>query len=155
MTKLPTAVQRVLDGMTTGNWEGIERHLTPDVFHDASVPGWRMQFQGVDRVAQEMRSWTVGSTFSIEEQTATVAGDTVVVELQATQDSPHGWHVDRLANIFVLRDGRIAEHRYYCCGEWDEATVRKIEAEAPKVERDRVPANPRDGLQDVALRPAP
>jgi hypothetical protein len=66
------ALHQCVELIEMGNWEGIEQHLTPDVFHDASVPGWRMQFVGVDRVAQEMRRWTAGSAFSIDEQTATV-----------------------------------------------------------------------------------
>ncbi len=41
----------------------------------------------------------------------------------------------RIANIFRLEDGRIAEHRLYCCGEWDEETLRHIEARAPNVRR--------------------
>lgn len=134
-SQLPTAVQRVLDGLTTGDWDGIEQHLAPDVVHDATVPGWRMQYQGVVPVAAEMRSWTVHGTYRIEEQTVTLAGDTVVVELQLTHDATQGWYFSRFANIFALRDGRIAEHRYYCAGDWDEATVRKIQAEAPRIDR--------------------
>lgn len=125
MAQIPTAVQRVLDGLTTGDWNGIEQHLTPDVFHDASVPGWRMQRQGVTAVANEMRSWP---TFKeVQFQREYVAGDTVIVELQAVHDSPGGLLLDRFANFFVLRDGRIAEHRYYCCGEWDEGTVARLD----------------------------
>lgn len=125
MAQLPTAVQRVLEGLTTGNWDGIEQHLTPDVFHDASVPGWRMQRQGVTDVAKEMRSWPVFR--ELQHLQAHLAGDTVIVELQGVHDSPHGPLTDRFANFFELRDGRIAEHRYYCCGEWDEATVGQLE----------------------------
>ena len=39
------------------------------------------------------------------------------------------------ANLFRGRDGRIAEHRYTCCGERLPDTVRHITEDAPMVER--------------------
>lgn len=132
-TGLPAAVRRVIDGMTTGDWEGVEQHLTPDVFHDGSAPGWRTRYRGVDDVVREMRSWP--TLAAVREQTVTVAGTRVAVEIEAVHDGPDGRMFERFANFFEMRDGRIAEHRYYCCGEWNEATVRRIEAEAPRAER--------------------
>lgn len=71
----------------------------------------------------------------------TRAGDVVVMDFEATFTSPgHETHppareLFRQANIFRLRAGRIAEHRYYCAGEWGEKTIREIEDSAPKVDR--------------------
>ena len=53
MADIPAAVQRFLDGVETGDWAGIEQHLAPDVVYDASVPGWRYQYQGVFGDAKE------------------------------------------------------------------------------------------------------
>lgn len=141
MQPLPTAVQRFLDGLTTGDWDDMEQHLTPDAVHDGSMPGWRLQYEGPARIVQEYREdWTGKGTWRLNDPVVTTAGDTVVAELHGSVVTPDGEIVCRTANIFKLRDGRIAEHRYYCAGEWDEATVRLIEAEAPKVERKAVPA---------------
>lgn len=137
MTSLPAAVQRLLDGLTTGDWNGIEAHLTPDAIQDGSMPGWRLQYQGPDRIAEAFRDeWTNHGTWEVVEQHVTRAGDTVVLDLEVVSSSGSGpRQTVRMANIFELRDDRIAEHRYYCAGEWDEETVRRIEAEAPKVDR--------------------
>jgi hypothetical protein len=99
------------------------------------MPGWRLQYQGPDRIVQEFRrDWSPGNrTWEILEQRVTQTEQSVVLELEVVTDVPTRQLV-RFANFFDLRDGRIASHRYYCCGEWDEATVRQIEAEAPKVE---------------------
>lgn len=104
------------------------------------MPQWRVQYAGPDRIVQAYREeWTVKGTWTLPEPTETQADDTVVVELEGTLNAPDEPLVCRIANFFRLRDGRIAEHRYYCCGEWDEATVRQIEAEAPTIARTAVP----------------
>lgn len=135
MQQLPNAVQRFLDGLRTGVWDGMEQHLTPDAIHDGSMPEWRAQYEGPARIVQAYREeWTLKGTWSIPEPTVTRTDDTVVVELEGTLEADEPL-LCRIANFFELRDGRIAEHRYYCCGEWDRATVRQIEAEAPRIER--------------------
>lgn len=136
MDQIPTAVQRFLDGLETGDWDDMEQHFTPDAVHDGSMPDWRVQYEGPARITQAYREeWTVKGTWRIPEPRVTRADDTVVVELEATLVARDEELLCRIANFFQLRDGRIAEHRYYCCGEWSEATRRWIEAEAPRVER--------------------
>lgn len=138
MEQLPTAVRRWLDGLQTGNWDGMEQHFTPDAIHDGSMPDWRLQYEGPARITQAYREeWTGKGTWRIPEPTVTQSGDTVVVELEGTLVTPDEELLSRTANFFQLRDGHIAEHRYYCCGEWSEEVVQTIEAEAPKVERIR------------------
>jgi len=136
MEQLPNAVQRFLDGLRTGNWDGMEQHLTPDAIHDGSMPGWRVQYQGPDRIVQAYREeWTGKGTWRLPEPVVTTAGDTMVLELEGTLVTPDERLLCRIANFFQLRNSRIAEHRYYCCGEWDVETVRQIATDAPKVER--------------------
>lgn len=136
MNQLPTAVQRFLDGLGSGDWTGIEAHLTLDVVQDGSMPGWRLQYQGPQRVVRALHEeWTDHGIWAITERHATVTDSTAVVELEAVSSPDRGpRRTVRMANVFTLREGRIAEHRYYCCGDWDEETVRRIEAEAPKVD---------------------
>jgi ketosteroid isomerase-like protein len=136
MTALPTAVQRLLDGLSTGDWDGMEAHLTPDASQDGSMPGWRVRYQGPAQIVEAFRTeWTNHGTWEVTEQHVTRGGDTVVVDLEVVTRPGSGPRLTvRMANIFELRDGRIAEHRYYCAGEWDEATLRRIEAEAPRIE---------------------
>lgn len=138
MQQLPTAVQRFLDGLQSGDWGGMEQHLTPDAIQDGSMPEWRVQYEGPARITQAFREeWTSRGAWRIPEPTITQSDDTVIVEIEGTLVTPDEELLCRIANFFQVLHGRIAEHRYYCCGEWGEATVRRIEAEAPRVERKR------------------
>jgi ketosteroid isomerase-like protein len=135
MEQLPKAVQRFLDALRTADWDGMEQHLTPDAIHDGSMPDWRVRYAGPTRIVQAYREeWTGKGTWRLKGPNATRSGDIVVVEIEGTLEASDGPLLCRIANFFELRDGRIAEHRYYCCGEWNEETVRRIEDEAPKVE---------------------
>ncbi len=141
MRELPNAVQRFLDGLRTGDWDGMEQHLTPDAVHDGSMPHWRVQYAGPDRIVRAYREeWTSKGTWTMPEPAVTQTDDTVVLEVEGTLHAPDEPLVCRIANVFALRDGRIAEHRNYSCGEWTEAVLREIEASAPKIARKRVSA---------------
>lgn len=140
MAEIPAAIQRFLDGIQTGEWEGVEAYLTPDAIYDGSMPGWRAQYQGPERIARELREeWTGKHTWRIAEMHVHPTADGVVIDFEIRGRCPgDGTHVGheeaaRVANIFTLEDGRIAQHRYFCCGEWDEETLRRIEADAPKI----------------------
>jgi hypothetical protein len=142
MAELPIAVQRFLDGIQTADWAGFEAYYTPEALYDATVPGWHCQYEGPERIVRELsEEWTGRNTWQIVEMHVQPFADGVVLDFAIRGWRPRGEHWPggevycRLANIFRLEDGRIAEHRYYCSGEWDEATVRRIETEAPKVDR--------------------
>lgn len=123
--------------MESGRWDGIADQLAPDVVYDASVPGWHYQYQGAARVAREYREeWTGRHPWRVVELHANPTPDGVVVGLEIRGRDPgaDGDEACRLANVFRLADGRIALHRFYCCGEWDAETVRRIDAEAPRLE---------------------
>jgi ketosteroid isomerase-like protein len=137
MEQVPIAVQRFLDGLRTGDWDGMEQHFTPDAVHDGSMPDWRVRYAGPERIVGAYREeWTGKGTWNIPEPTITRSPDTVAVELEGTLVTPDEELLCRIANFFRMRDGRIAQHRYYCCGEWSEETVRRIEAEAPGIGRE-------------------
>ncbi|MGH2597922.1 MAG: nuclear transport factor 2 family protein [Dehalococcoidia bacterium] len=142
MAEVPAAIQHFLEGIQTGNWDGVEDCFTPDAVYDASVPGWHYQYQGAARIAQELREeWTGKHPWWLVEINVVLTPVGAVVDFEARGRCPgderHAPHEEgiRLANIFRLEGGRIAEHRFYCCGEWDEETLRRIEAEAPNVRR--------------------
>ena len=112
------------------------------MLYDASVPGWHYQYEGAERVAKEYENeWTGQHVWDVVEHHVSPTPDGVVLDFEARGtcrgDANHPPHEEavRIANIFRLEGGRIAEHRFYCCGEWDEETLRRIEAEAPKVNR--------------------
>lgn len=142
MTKditLPTAVAEFLERIRTGDWDGMEEHLEPDVLYDASVPDWHYQYQGVDRVLQDYREeWSGKYRWTLVEQHAVGTEDAamLLVEMhgEPIRAGEHPPVVCRLSNLFRLIGGRISEHRFTCCGEWGPETVRHIADHAPKVE---------------------
>ena len=136
---LPISVEEFVHRIETADWNGMEDHLAEDVLYDASVPGWRYQYQGAARVLQEYREEWNGKYRWTTVERHVVSGDdgvVLVMEMHGTPIRPgdHPPVVCRLSNLFRLKGDRIAEHRYTCCGEWDPETVDQIEKHAPKVE---------------------
>ncbi|HVF19908.1 MAG TPA: nuclear transport factor 2 family protein [Mycobacteriales bacterium] len=146
MADLPSGVARLLRGLETGDWSDIESCFLADTIFDASVPNWRFQFQGPAALAEELRGWTASHVWNIAEQIVTPTPDGVILELETRGrcpgDDAHAEHdeMSRTALLFrIAADGRIADMKMYCAGEWDEETMQRIEAEAPKV-RPRAPS---------------
>jgi ketosteroid isomerase-like protein len=134
---VPAAVDEFVRRIQNGDWDGMEEHLTAEVLYDASVPGWHYKYQGGDRVVREYREeWSGKYRWTIVDRHVVASEDSVVLDIEM-----HGRPIRdgvapavcRLANIFRLDGDRIAEHRYYCCGEWDPETVRHIAEHAPTV----------------------
>jgi ketosteroid isomerase-like protein len=139
---LPPAVRRFFEGLQTGNWEGIEDYFTPDAVYDGSVPAWHYQHEGSSRIAETLPDeWTRTHSWRIVELRVAPTADGVVVDGELRGRHPgSGRHAPqevgcRLASIFRLEGGRIAELRFYSCGEWGTETLRRIDAEAPKIRR--------------------
>jgi hypothetical protein len=136
---IPVAVEEFVRRIQTADWDGMEEHLTADVLYDASVPGWHYQYEGAGRVVQEYREeWNGKYLWSVQVQHVVATRDAVVLGIeihgQPIRDDGLPPALCRLANLFRLEGDRIAEHRFYCCGEWDPETVRNIAEHAPKVE---------------------
>lgn len=134
-----TAVDVFLQCIRSAYWDGMENYLSADVVYSASVPGWHYEYQGASRVLREYQEeWSGKYRWNVVERHIVATDDSVVLDIEMHGDpisSGIAPAVCRLANIFRLDGGRIAEHRYYCCGEWDPETVRHIAEHAPKVER--------------------
>lgn len=142
MTETRMAIERFLEALETGDWNGMEGLVTAGALYDGSMPGWRTQLEGAARIVQEYREeWTGKHTWRVVERETMPTPDGAVVTIEihgrCPGDEHHAGHeeVCRIANVFRLEGDRIAEHRYWCCGEWDEETLARIEAEAPKVSR--------------------
>lgn len=136
---LPRPVEEFLDRIASGDWTGMEDHLHPEVLYDASVPEWHYQYRGADRVVQEYREeWSGKYRWSVVESHAVRGVDAVALLIEMRGAPLDGGAlppvVCRLSNLFRLRSGRIAEHRYTCCGEWAPETVDHIAEHAPMVE---------------------
>lgn len=143
MSEVPEAIECFLTGLQTGEWAGIEEHLAADVLYDASVPGWHYQYEGRERIADEYRrEWTGRHPWRVVELAVDrCASGAVLVDFEVRWGEAGSEEACRMANIFRFgADGRISEHRLYCCGEWDPETVRNVDASAPRVVRPQPPS---------------
>lgn len=114
MDAVPAAVDALLAAMATGEWSPVGACITDDVVYDASVPGWHFAIQGADAVLAELRGRCPGH-----------------------DDHPAHEEASRNALVFEIDDaGRISELRLICCGDWDEETIARIDAEAPRLTRE-------------------
>jgi ketosteroid isomerase-like protein len=142
MAVTPEPIARFLEAMRGGDWTGFEDAYTDDAIFDASVPNWHFQWEGAAMCAAQLGEW-FGIVPDRFEPTVTLTEDGAVVDFEMRRMCPgnpaenHAPHVEgtRQAHIFRLRDGKICEQRVYCAGEWLEDDWRKIDAEAPKVDR--------------------
>ena len=136
------AISKFVEAMRTARWDGFEKMYTPDALFDASVPNWHFQLEGGDKAVEQLADW-FGIAPDVFEAVITATEDGAVVDFEMRRTCPgnpsenHAPHLEgtRQAHIFRLRDGKIAEERVYCSGEWLEEDWRKIDAEAPKVAR--------------------
>jgi hypothetical protein len=102
--------------------------FAPDVFCDFTMPQWRLQAQGAEKVVGLRRRGHPGpgrvprSRFD-----ATTTGFVLEVEEQWDQDG-ESWYCRELFRA-DLCDGAIRELSVYCTGDWDrELVARHAEA---------------------------
>lgn len=143
MTEVPEAIKRIVTALETGEFAGLESAYTSDALFDASVPNWHFQLEGSTKCVDQLTEWFGGNRPTVFEPRVTITEDGAVLDFELRRLCPgnpaenHDPHLEgtRQAHIFRLRDGRIAEQRVYCSGEWLEEDWNKIDAEAPKVSR--------------------
>jgi hypothetical protein len=140
MAEVPGVIRSFVEALETAKWSGREDDYKPDALFDASVPNWRFQLEGGGKIVEQLADW-FGIQPTVLEPTVTLTEDGAVVDFEMRRMCPgnpaenHAPHLEgcRQAHIFRLRDGKIAEQRAYCAGEWLEEDWRRIDTEAPKV----------------------
>jgi hypothetical protein len=140
MTELPKAVTAVFEAIESGDWGPVEGVLAPGVVYEGSVPGWHFSMGGAGEVLAELATWTGEHPWRVHERRVTGTERGVLVECELRGRCPgdggeHAPHEEatRQAIVFELDGDAISEIRLTCCGDWDEATIARIEAEAPRV----------------------
>jgi hypothetical protein len=142
MTEIPPAVAQLLRRIETADWTGVDAYLTPDVVYRASVPDWHFSMQGLDDVVAEINTAWTEHPWRFHEQRVTPLANGVLVESElrgrCAGDENHAPHEEASRNALVFElddDGRVREIRLTCSGVWDESVIRRIEAEAPSIDR--------------------
>ena len=145
MSDWPESISKFVEALRTANWAGLEAAYTDDALFDASVPNWHFQVEGGRAAVDQLSDW-FGIAPTVFEPVVTATDDGAVVDFELRRNCPgnpaenHAPHLEgtRQAHIFRLRDGKIAEQRVYCSGEWLEEDWKRIDAEAPRVTRNAV-----------------
>ena len=106
--------------------------FAPDAFFDLNMPVWRLQLEGADVFAAQLRAMSRGAVrLEVLRTVATASG--FVAEHEERQDDGREVFSARRLWLCEVHDGRITEVIGYCSGEWDEALRTRHSAEAPMV----------------------
>lgn len=141
MAEIPEPVRRFLDTFETQQWDDLVDAYAEDAMWDASVPNWHFQWEGAERCIDQLNEWYAQHPWNVTDLNviATAEGAALEIELRGRcpGNDEHESHLEgtRQAHFFRIEDGRIAEHRVVCAGEWLEDDLRRMDAEAPKVAR--------------------
>jgi hypothetical protein len=128
--RLATAFNQCFEKLNAG-----EDLFAPDAFFDLFPPMWRLQLQGPDNFAAQLRAICEGEASArILRIVPTATG--FVLEHEETQ---RGAKVEVARRLWLceVRDGRITEVVGYCNGGWDDALRARHAAEAPMLRTDR------------------
>jgi hypothetical protein len=109
--------------------DGAERVFAPDVFGDVTLPHWRVQgATAADLIAIRRAGHPYPGTVRVERLEPTPRGWVMQIEERWTDEHGAPWYCREMFRADVT-DGLISDFAVYCCGDWDEATVRRHAAE--------------------------
>lgn len=106
--------------------------FSSDVFLDLNMPVWRMQLQGPEAFAAQLKQINEGDV-RINVLRTVSTGSGFVTEHEEHQDVRGQDLTARRLWLCEVRDGRIVEAVGYCSGEWDEELRARHAAEAPMI----------------------
>lgn len=105
-----------------------------DALLDSNVPEWRFQRKGTGEIADQYRSWASElSDLSLAAFNAQEVPWGFVVELEQRFRSDGDDCLSRQLHVLTVRDGKLAEHTFYCTGVWGSDAIKRQAAEAPMV----------------------
>lgn len=121
---------KIAAALESYDWPALTSLYRPDAVYDANVPHWRFQLLGPAAVQEHAREELDGITdLRVAESAVTRTEDGLVVELELRYRD----ELWREVNIIHTDGGQITEHRVYCTGAWDAATISRQAVEAPMV----------------------
>ena len=114
---------RFVHWLETG--DGADKVFAPDMFGDVTVPHWRLQADNVaDLLAVRTNGHPWPGQVRVERLDPTPRGWVMQIEERWTDDTGAPWYCREMFRADVT-DGLITDFAIYCCGDWDEATVRR------------------------------
>ena len=101
--------------------------LDANIVLDATVPNWRIEVVGADRVREEFGRWfgDPGSFDSVV-RLPVPGGEVVELDLTWVEDGvPHACHQ---AHLLQIEHGRIVRDTVFCGGRWPAPLLAEMEA---------------------------
>jgi SnoaL-like protein len=133
-TRTGTLAQQIERCFRTLAFEPMRDLYHPHAVLDATVPQWRFQFQGPERIV----AWCHDAYSQFDNPRCTwlrmtTAEGLVLVEWELRDGEGDGERLVREVDVIRTEGDRIVEQRHYCPGVWDAATIARQRAEAPMV----------------------
>ena len=133
-TRTDTIADRIERCFRAVDFDSLRDLYHPDAILDATVPQWRFQFQGSQRIA----AWYRDAYSQVQEPRCTwlritSAEGLVLVEWELRDGEGEQQVLVREVDIFRIEGDRIVEQTHYCPGVWDAETIARHRAEAPMV----------------------
>lgn len=123
----PAVAARFVHWLESG--EGADEVFAPDVFGDVTLPHWRVQTAtAADLIAVRVNGHPYPGQVRVERLEPTPRGWIMQMEERWTDEHGAAWYCREMFRA-DLTGGRISDIAIYCCGDWDEALVRRHEAE--------------------------
>jgi hypothetical protein len=123
-----SATDRLLAGIATAAFPGSDAYAEGARL-DATVPGWRFEKRGADRIEAQLAKWYVHPA-ELEEVTRRVLPDGEMVEVTVAWVENGVPHAARQVHVLTIdRDAdRILEHHVWCGGQWSADRLAEMEA---------------------------
>lgn len=119
-------VTRFLDAVTAGT--GVPAGLyAPGAVLDATVPMWRLEQHGPDRIAAQLSRW-YGTPATLTELVRSPLPDGEAVRFTQECDTPAGPWIAHQSHFLTVEDGLVVRHEAWCGGRWEAALQADIEA---------------------------
>lgn len=116
--------------------EGLAQCYRVDVLLDASVPLWRFQLQGAEAILEAFGEELAPlGELEVAEVIEHRSAESVAVELEVRYHGQDGLHLWREVHLLIGDDEGVKEHRIYCTGIWDPATIARHAIEGTMVRR--------------------
>jgi hypothetical protein len=130
-TTTSTAVDRLLDAITSAAFATSSGIYADDAHLDATVPGWRFTADGATAIAANYCGWFADpGTFEELRRHPLPAGEVVEYTLcWEERGIPHAAHHLHVLTVDPATD-RITEDRVFCGGRWPAALLAQMGAAA-------------------------
>ena len=126
---LSATIDRFLAAAQAGRGDQIRALYADDAVLDATVPSWRFQLRGPDRISRQYTGWFSEPGVFDELVRLPVAGGESVRYLIRSQEDGERYVAHHCHFFEVGADGLIQRDTFFCGGRWGDELVARMAAE--------------------------